>query len=310
MKRTIRKGLAYTVLCDVLMQLVVGLVVAVDDEQQSHERTKAIASEVPGLHEENRGLRGMLKQADDDRQFLADQGRRYRGKIQTLTDALGEQGDKVGQLTEELDRLRPGPPIDLVIVLDSTASMAPHHANTRGAMASLFKFTWRLSSEVRIGVVSVRQNVVDVFPLTVIRPADQDQSQASLLKFLDGLTTKNSILDPRPGFARAVKMLPHPGREGRRQVLIYCGDRGLSEISGDERWSAEEKRLGQQVVAGAGRWVNAAPRRVFGTVYVGAEQGGGPDHDFFRDLAHPVGAGHFATNSVAMFQLILDAMED
>ena len=101
-----------------------------------------------GTYKYAHGLKGQLEEAEDDLEHYAKEGEKFRGIIETLEKDLGVMGEQLGEQQEELNRLRPGGPVDIVITVDCTMSMDPHHERLKKALITLFKWTPRLSSRL------------------------------------------------------------------------------------------------------------------------------------------------------------------
>lgn len=286
-------------------------------------KEEAIAAEMRAKKAEQ-AARSATELAVKARDALADSEQRTTELVETASSAekraaeaeqkaevtlrrLAEAEQRGAQQEAELKKLRPGGPVDIVILADVTGSLAPHLDRLQASLKTLFRWSARLSSECRIGVLGVRDRVVYRFPLTVIRPEGEDGSQAKLLTFIDSMQTAASPIDHRPAFKEAIAMLPDSGRSGRRQVIITLSDIGQSERDGITGYSAAETAEAQRIVDDVHAWASAGDRSV-GCIYVG--QGGVTSQHWrwFQDLAYPAGK-NFAADSAELFNVIFNAIE-
>lgn len=314
MKRRTSRGPLWTVMTDVCFQLIVALLVVVTNYKTEANYAKLATVEVEleneGLWQENHGLKGQLEEAEDDLENYADKGKKQQGIINTLTKDLGVLGEQLGDKTKELDKLRPGGPVDVVLIPDCTGSMELHHERLKKAMVSLFQWTPRLSSRCRIGVLGVREGVVYRYPLqTIVSPGkDGGKSQAKFLAFMAGMKTEGSLINHAPAFREALAMLPDSDRKTRRQAIIVLGDIGPSELDGDGYvFSANELAVAKDISSRVRRWASQGSRSV-GSIYVGPNDEASMDRKWFQSLAQPAGQ-NFATDSTELFNVIFRSIE-
>ena len=305
MKVITDKSVFWTIMLDVSFQLIAVLLLLASNYKQSWNEASKVADLVPELRNKNRGLQGQLDDADQQLANYASEGKRQQGIVNSLRKDLGVLGEQLGEQREELDRLRPAGPVDLVILVDCTGSLKPHHEQLKQAMMSLFKWTPRLSSQCRIGVLGFRDAVVYRYPLTTIRPPSKDDSQAKLIKFLTQMKTEGAPANHAPAFREALEMLPDI--QGRRQVLVCLGDIGPSELDGRIGYSSTEVQAAMSITQRVKSWAAKGNRSV-GSIFVGVNDTDSADRQWFQSLAQPTVA-NFGSDSVDMFNVIFRSIE-
>lgn len=278
-------------------------------ERAALAKLEVVTEEREGAHQYAHGLEGQLDDARKDAENYATDGKDKAGIIATLQAQLGEQGQQIGQLTTDLNSLRPGGPVDAVFMIDTTGSTAPYHDHVKEALKALFRWAPRLSSELRIGVIAFRDGPVDIHPLRVIRPRhiDGGRSQDLLLDFVNDLTTQSSRTNHLPVFRKAFEMLGASRGQGRRAVAILVGDVGPSEIDERAGFSSSERQSAARIVDGVRRWVEGDMRTV-AAIYLGKATTGSEEREWFRSLSLP-NTDHFAADSSEMFNVILSTIE-
>ncbi|TWU59591.1 hypothetical protein V7x_55010 [Crateriforma conspicua] len=314
MKRRRNRGPLWTMMTDVGFQLIAVLLVLVTNFKSEANSAKLAAVELQedndGLWEENHGLKGQLEDTEEELENYAENGKRQQGIINRLTKDLGVLGEQLGEKTEELNKLRPGGPVDIVMIADCSDTMTPHHERLKKAQLSLFQWAPRLSSRCRVGVLGVRDGVVYRYPLTTINPPWKDggKSQSQLIDFMTGVKTSPSLVNHAPAFDEALAMLPDSHRATRKQVIILLGDIGPSELDGSGYvFSAREMSVAKDVASRVRRWAEKGSRSV-GSIYVGPDQQTSIDRKWFQSLAYPSGQ-NFATDSTELFNVIFKAIE-
>lgn len=315
-----RRSPLWPMMTDVGFQLIVVLVFLIATHQGVAEaarralgiekgKHRALATALVTEEEKTDGLQKIIDDAHEELEFYADKGKEYAGIVETLEQAIGEQGEQIGQLTEELNALRPGPPIDLLILVDCSASMRPHHRRLRSALLSLFKMTPRLSTRCRIGVLGIRNGVVFTYELETIVPRYKDKgvSANKLLGFMDSMTTQTSNIDHSAAFKKAFEMLPDRNRKGTRQVILTLSDTGTGERDGKAAYSESEMQEGRKIVADVRSWASKGNRAV-GCIYVGPDEETSIDRKWFQALAQP-SVDNFAAHSAEIFSITMRAID-
>lgn len=314
MKRRTSRGSLWTMMTDVGFQLIAVLLVLVTNYKTDANSAQVALVEVEekndGLWDEIHGLKGQLNDAEEDLENYADEGKKQQGIINTLTKDLGVLGEQLGEKTRELNKLRPGGPVDVVVMVDCTGSMELHHERLKKAMVSLFQWTPRLSSKCRIGVLGVRDGVVYRYPLQTIVSPDKDggKSQAKFLAFMAKMKIEGSLINHASAFREALAMLPDSERQTRKQSIIVLGDIGPSELDGDGYvFSANELAVAKDISSRVRRW-SAQGSRSVGSIYVGPDDQSSMDRKWFQSLAQPAGQ-NFATDSTELFNVIFRSIE-
>lgn len=308
MRRRIRKGTVFTILTDVSFQIIFSLLLLV---QSYSTAWQAEAKKAADGKTKNDGLKAKLGDTRVKYKRALGDIENSGGKILDLKDLVGEQGEHIGELTEQLARLQPGGPVDIMVMADCSASMQPHLERLRHALTALFDWTPRLASECRIGVLGFRRGVVYRYPLTRIEPVSKDggQSQRDLLAFMGTLETESSPTDHLPVFKEGLSKLPLV-KDGRKQVALIIGDVSTSELDKDiVRFSQAEREQARVIVSGVRKWASIGDR-VVGSIYVGTEtdEPTSLNRRWFEDLAYPQGQ-NFSSDSAELFHVILRAIE-
>lgn len=316
MRYRIRRGPIWTLTTDAGFQMIAALVLMVTSYSESLDDAATEAAKVPlmevtitGLEMKKGDLEEYIVLVELERDGLAEQGEELAGTIEELERKLGDQGQRIGQLTEEMARLQPGGPVDVVFIVDCTKSMDPHHEQLKKALVSLFRWTPRISSECRIGVLGVRDGIVYRYPLQVIHPPVKDggQSQSELLNFMASMKTASAMIDHKPAIEEAFRMLPEKGRNDRRQVIFMLSDVGQSERDGKVGYSTREWEEATAIVNDVKSWASKGERSV-GSIYVGNGNATSQERQWFQHLAQPSGQ-NFASESAEMFDVIFRAIE-
>src|SRR5690349_3690196 len=190
--------------------------------------------------------------------------------------------------------LKPGtiaiPPLDLVIVVDTTGSMRDELVELQAGILGIIRVLHRLSPSLAVGIVAYRDTgeeyVTRVHPLA---PLDDPTLQRTL-DFVDSLTAKGGGDDPEAldaGLAEATKLAWRPGTLGRIVVL------------------ADEPPHQPQVQATlemAASFRATAQGRTVGAIYAGAPTD--PAQRFFEALAR-AGGGDFRLHRGEMIESML-----
>jgi hypothetical protein len=187
--------------------------------------------------------------------------------------------------------------LDLVFVIDTTASMTPPIRELSASMQSLVRILERLVSSVRIGVVDYRDRDIRNPPVIVLPLTASDPDVARIVAFVDAL-------DASPVGSRTVEEDVHLGLEAAmamqlrpeaRQALIVIGDAAAHpELQAETLF-----RVRKFAQAGAERSVSA----LFVSTPSSRSQG---DHAraFFEELAL-AGKGSFHDHAGSMIESVL-----
>lgn len=226
-------------------------------------------------------------------------------------------------------------PVDLVFVVDATASQGPVLEKLKGAMISAAEILARLC-RVRIGVVAYRAGVA-VLPLTLIEAGPDSQGLRALREFGEARTLQvelQTMLAPERGRGNGTRvwvgnLYPLTGyadveaglRAGfellngtdpePRSVLIWLGDVGPFEGGDPKRIDEADRQSGERVRALVQQFATQS-RAKFMALYTGSD---GPpawhaeaSKAFFQDMASAAGKGGRYSDDVSqLFATIVAA---
>lgn len=325
MKRRSSRGPLWTMMTDVGFQLIAVLMVliqtydedlgkahadldvAINDGYEARRERDEAEGEAEEANERADDAEKRAGDAEDQASDAEERADDAEGRANDAQDRARKAEEEGKKKDEALNKLRPGGPVDICILVDCTGSMAPHHERLKKALRSLFRWTPRLSSECRIGMLGVRDGVVYRYPLTVVRPPSHDGSQAELLAFIADMKTVPSPIDHRPAFREAFSILPDSNRDGRRQIIIALSDIGQSERDGMPGYSSSELSEARSIVSDVRSWAIKGNRSV-GCIYVGPDNASSIDRKWFQSLAQPAGQ-NFASDSTELFDVIFRSIE-
>lgn len=290
---------------DIGCLIIIVLAVTSQVTRQDYDVAAKIAKQVPELNSQINGYKGQLEKAEKQQENFAEQGATMRGTIAVLTQQVGELGDQLGSAHEELQELRPGGPVDITLVVDCSGSMEIHHERLKKALASLCKWTVRLSSQTRIGVVGFRDEVVYHYPLTLID--DRGHAKEELLAFIDSMEVKTSAVNHRVAIDKALSMMPDTKSAGEKQVILLLGDCATQEMDGQRGYSKEDLTLARSISADVREW-SQTPGREVASVFVGSKTAMPTDFQWFESIAHPR-ESNFATHSSQLFDVLFRAID-
>jgi hypothetical protein len=187
--------------------------------------------------------------------------------------------------------------MDLIFVVDTTASMTPAIGQLRTSMRGIVRVLERLVPSLRVGIVAYTDRDTGRQPLTILPLTATDRFLPRVLAFLQQMqasTIGSQTIqeDVYLGLQAAASM---PLRPGARQVLVLMGDAAAHD--------AEQAASLQFVQAFVGR----APKRSVSTLFVttpGAVANGMVDRTFFQSVAK-AGGGTFTDHSGSMVESVL-----
>lgn len=247
-------------------------------------------------------------------------GKAAAAATQRASDAEGRATEAEGRATDaeqradeaegKLSAMQPGGPCDLMIVVDTTASMEPTIERLRKATSAICQWIPYLSKKCRIGVIGMRKGIAYEFPLREIKPSyvDGGRSQQELLRFLSSIEVEPSPTDHLTCIRQALGNLGTPMSKEQKQVCLLISDIGPCELEGNANYSASELATASRISTGVQAWTREASNRAFGSLYVGAETAGGQNHDWFESLSAPVDK-FFYTDSSEVFSSILNLIK-
>lgn len=192
--------------------------------------------------------------------------------------------------------------LDLVFVVDTTASMEPVIREIASSLGSIVRILESLVPSVRVGVVAYKDRdtglpPVVAYPLTA---TDDDAALAGLVGFLDRLSasTVGSLTiaeDVHLGLEMAMAM---PLRPDARQAFVVVGDARVHD------------HLRQQTLVQTRQFAGAEDHRTLSALFVTTPTSlrhGNRDRGFFIQLAD-AGDGEFHDHAGSMIESVLMAV--
>jgi hypothetical protein len=192
-------------------------------------------------------------------------------------------------------RRKPGtlaiPPLDLVIVIDTTGSMRDELRDLQFGLLGIIRILHRLSASLAVGVVAYRDRGEVYLTRTLPLARIDEGTLSKALAFVDGLRAEGGGDDPEAveaGLAEAMKMAWRERTMGR---LLLIGDQPphAADLNAALDLAARFRSLD-----GFGRTV--------GAIYAGPEQK--PERLFFERLA-VAGGGDFRVHRGEMIESVL-----
>lgn len=199
--------------------------------------------------------------------------------------------------------------IDVVFVLDTTASMTKEHEAVRNNLTSIVQVLRRLTDDIRVGFVGFNDRG-SPYRLELL-PVNKDEiGNSNLGRLLDeierveisgGGDWPEDVCD---GLEQAAAMAWPPDSEERRQVIILLGDARTHPEDHDRSMSV------------ASRWVGASPNRAIEAVHTGGmSPGDSPGlvaeimaaQQYFKQLAE-AGKGRYFEGQKDVLGSILDIL--
>jgi hypothetical protein len=175
------------------------------EEQGTLHRAEAEAAEAEAA--------AVLAQAASLRAAAAERRRQARRSA-----ALQEQeGDVTTPVIEA---------IDLIFVIDTTASMEPVLREVAHSLRGIVRILERLVPSVRIGVVAYNDRDTGQVPVVTLSPAPTDHGLARIIAFIEGLSastvgSRTVDEDLYLGLSTATAL---PLRPGAKQAIVVIGD--------------------------------------------------------------------------------------
>lgn len=197
-------------------------------------------------------------------------------------------------------KLREGTPIELVVLLDVSASMSAAIEELKLALKDLAGLLPRVT-RLKIGVIAYREKIVAEFPLTEMVAADKDggESLRQFSEFLDTLAPVNGYAAVDLAFQRGFGMLDASPDKASRQVLALLADAASGEMNHHQ--PGDDGRLVNQ----SRTWLEQPGRDRRGVaLYAGLP--GAPAEAFFKELGE-VDRMTFSDRSAAMLPAIFTA---
>jgi hypothetical protein len=244
-------------------------------------------------------------------------------ELEDLKERIAEESERSAALLSEAERISaeaaslearpvprpdprpPTPPggervveaLDLVFVVDTTASMGAVLEQMSRSMASIVRILERLVPSVRVGVVAYRDYDAEPPLIRSLPPVETRTGLPEILAFVASLRPSRVSSGSLPeavlfGLQHATQL---PFRPEARQAVVVIGDA-----------SAHPHEL-RQTFDLVGRFVAGSPRRSVSGLFVSTRSSrrfGDADRGFFVRLAE-AGKGHFNDHAASMTESIL-----
>ncbi len=214
----------------------------------------------------------------------------------------GNDRRRIAELQSEIDQ-RIIKELDLVFVMDTTASMGQVIRELRDSMAGIVRILERLVPSLRVGVVTYRDRelpgrVVQSFPLT-----PTDSALDRIQGFMSGLRAspvggRSVHEDLDLGLEEALRMRFRPSA---KQTIIVIGD------------AAAHRPQQAYTLRIANQFATSGPRRGISTLFVPTMsflRGGDGDREFFQDLGRAGGGGYNQHSGQLIEGVLLSVLED
>jgi len=233
-------------------------------------------------------------------------------RLSAEAEAMEEEAERLhaaaaaldAQSTAPLPALRPEAGVqpviealDLVFVIDTTASMTPPIRELQASMRSLVRILERLVSSVRIGVVDYRDRDIRNPPVRALPLTATDPDLARIVAFVDALEasplgSRDIEEDLHLGLEAAVAMQLRPEA---RQALIVIGD------------AAAHPRAQVEILHKVRSFARQSPERTVSALFVSTPSSrsrGDYARAFFEELAL-AGKGGFHDRTGTMLESVL-----
>ena len=176
------------------------------EEQGTLHRAEADAAEAEAA--------AVLAQAASLRQAAAEQ------RQEALRQAVASQVQEGDVTTPVIDA------IDLVFVIDTTASMGPVLREVAHSLRGIVRILERLVPSLRVGVVAYNDRDTGRMPVVTLPPTPTDHGLARVVAFIEGLSastvgSRTVEEDLYLGLTTATAL---PLRPGAKQALVVVGD--------------------------------------------------------------------------------------
>ena len=225
-------------------------------------------------------------------------------RLKQAASATGRAADnerKVAELQAIVDQ-RIIKELDLVFVVDTTASMSNVLEELAYSMSGIIRVLERLVPSLRVGVVAYRDHDLRGQLLKVLEPTRTKGGAAAVQDFVErlraspvgGRTPQEALYD---GLQRALAM---PLRSGAKQSIIVIGDAAAHSVDQASTLSL------------ASRYASSGRKRSISTLFVTTEsflRFGSGDREFFSRLASS-GRGEFNDHRGALTESVLLSVLD
>jgi von Willebrand factor type A domain len=187
--------------------------------------------------------------------------------------------------------------IDLVFVIDTTASMEPVLREVAHSLRGIVRILERLVPSVRVGVVAYNDRDTGQVPVVTLPPTPTDRGLARIVAFIEGLSastigSRTVEEDVYLGLTTAAAL---PLRAGAKQALVVVGD------------AAAHQHEQAQALFRAQSFVHGHANRSISTLFVTTPSSlmhGNSARSFFVALAN-AGGGSFTDHAGSMIEGVL-----
>jgi cell division protein FtsB len=241
--------------------------------------------------------------------------RRYRGEADAAAAEAAQLAARAAALEAEAATLRSRPvpepaeetgrderqrvieALDLIFVIDTTASMGPAIRALALSIRSIVRILERLVPSVQIGVAAYKDRDIPLPPVIVFPLTPTDPYLARIVAFLDGL-------EASPIGSRTIEEDMHLGLESAMLMRLRPNARQALIVIGD---AAAHRPLQAETVARVGHFVEDHEHRTVSALFVttpSALSHGLAARPFFRELAM-AGQGSFNDHTGSMIESVL-----
>jgi multidrug efflux pump subunit AcrA (membrane-fusion protein) len=187
--------------------------------------------------------------------------------------------------------------LDLIFVIDTTASMGPVLREVAHSLRGIVRILERLVPSLRVGVVAYNDRDTGQVPVVTLSPTPTDHGMARVVGFIERLSastvgSRTVDEDVYLGITTATAL---PLRPGARQVLVVVGD------------AAAHRHEQAQTLFRAESFVRGHDNRSISTLFVTTPSSllhGNAARSFFVALAN-AGGGSFNDHSGSMIESVL-----
>jgi Mg-chelatase subunit ChlD len=257
---------------------------------------RAAAADLEAASETAASAAALESEAGQSRAAAVTLGRQARD-----ARARAEQDDTAVSNMEEVFDKRIINAMDIVFVIDTTASMRPVIKDLALSIGGIARVLERLVPSLRVGVVAYRDYdtggpwVTRPFP-----PTPTASGMARIQSFVEGLRTRSSNTPREAVLSGLSEALSLPLRSGAKKSIILIGD------------AAPHRKEEQATLQLARRWSAGGPERSVSALFIDTpsyRRFGSGDRGFFAELARS-GGGQFNRHSGEMIESVLLSVLD
>ena len=277
----------------------------IDDVLSSTAQLQAQAEEIRRSAEaEARAAAQMKAEAERIKRAAAEEQAAATSLQEEAAAADGEAADhqrKIAEM-EAIVQQRVIKQLDIVFVIDTTASMTFVLRELSLSMAGIINVLERLVPSLRVGVVAYRDHDLSSELLRVLPPTSTADRALDVLDFVDSLrAARQGGRTPQEAlFAGMRRALEMPLRPGAKQTVIVIGD------------AAAHTEVQSEALILAHEYATSGPKRTVSTLFVTTEsylRFGSGDREFFASLAK-AGGGEFNDHGGQMMESVLLSVLD